>query len=314
MIILKKRHLFGPVPSRRLGVSLGIDLVPHKTCSLDCVYCECGKTTNLTVERKEFVPTAEIIEELDNYLKKEPELDYITYSGSGEPILHSGIGEISNFLKDNYPQYKIALLTNGTLFTDKSLINEVKRLDLIVPSLDAVSDNVFTKINRPHKNLDNSKIIEGLVQLSKKYEGEIWLEIFIVPGINDSNTEIEAMLEVIDKINPDKVQLNSLDRPGTESWVEKADLKTLENIAAKIGDKAEIIADFKSRKEIKSFSESLKDDILDMIKRRPCTLHDLSTILGIHENEVNKYLQLLIEEEDVSTKTEDRGTFYYWES
>jgi len=130
---MKFKHLFGPVPSRRLGVSLGIDLVPYKTCTMDCIFCECGKTTNLTIDRKEYVPTAEILDELDAYLKQSPDLDYITFSGLGEPTLHSRIGEILNFLKQNYPRYKVAILTNGTLLFHKELRDEIKNTDIVKP-------------------------------------------------------------------------------------------------------------------------------------------------------------------------------------
>ena len=172
---MKYKHLFGPVPSRRLGVSLGIDLVPHKTCTLDCVYCECGKTTNRTFERREYAPLDEILEELKNYMNENSEIDYITFSGSGEPTLHSGIGEIINFLKHNYPQYKVAVLTNGTLFYGKKLRDEVKSADLIIPSLDAASCEIFNKINRPYEKLNLDKIINGLIALRKEFSGEIYV-------------------------------------------------------------------------------------------------------------------------------------------
>lgn len=149
----KYKYLFGPVPSRRLGISLGVDLVLHKTCSLNCIYCECGRTTNLTVQRNEYVPTEIVLSELNHFLASNPKLDYITFSGSGEPTLHSGIGEIVNYLKNNFPSYKIALLTNGTLFNQSKIRQEVKSIDLILPSLDAVSDKVFQKINQPFREL-----------------------------------------------------------------------------------------------------------------------------------------------------------------
>lgn len=238
---MKLKYIFGPVISRRLGRSLGIDLIPFKTCSLDCIYCECGRTNSLTRERKEYVPTDEVINELNNYLSTLPELDYLTFSGSGEPTLHSGIGKIINFLKDNYPQYKVALLTNGTLFTDKNVIAEVKRADLIVPSLDGVSEEVFSKINRPVNNITSQEIISGLENLRKEYRGEIWLEIFIVPGINDKEKELRLFKEAIARIRPDKVQLNTLDRPGTEAWVRPVPEEKLRSITGFLGDKVEIV-------------------------------------------------------------------------
>ena len=216
---MKYKHLFGPVPSRRLGISLGVDLIPHKVCSLNCVYCEVGETTNLTTERKEYIPINEILIELDEYLSQKPNLDFITFSGSGEPTLNSGIGEVINFLKKYYPKYKIALLTNSTLLSNKTLRDELKKIDLILPSLDSVTETGFKKLNRPSINLELTKIIEGLIAFTKEFEGNVWLEVFIVPGFNDSKEELESIKEIILKINPNKVQLNSLDRPGSEYWI-----------------------------------------------------------------------------------------------
>ena len=216
---MKFKHLFGPVPSRRLGVSLGIDLVPHKTCTLNCVYCECGRTADLTLDRKEYVPTDEILNELKHYLDESPALDYITFSGSGEPMLHIKISEIINFLKNNYPGYKVAVLTNGTLFYNKWVRGEVKNADILIPSLDAASNEIFKKINRPHEKLNLKEIINGLAELCREFSGVIWLEIFIVPGLNDTDSELQKIKNIIEKINPDKVQLNTLDRPGTENRV-----------------------------------------------------------------------------------------------
>ncbi len=308
---MKFNHLFGPVPSRRLGVSLGIDLIPFKTCSLDCVYCECGKTTVLTRERKEYVQTAEVLEELKKYLDTKPELDYITFSGSGEPTLHSKIGEIVDFIKNNYPIYKLALLTNGTLFTDRSLIEDVKNVDLIIPSLDSVSEEVFHKINRPYKDLSITDIVNSLIELRQINNGQFWLEVFIIPGINDTNEEIQLLKKAIEKIKPDKIQLNTLDRPGTENWVKPASREKLIQISNILGDKAEIIKTFKSRKKVKSYKEETKDKIIDILKRRPCTEKDLARILGLHINEITKYIQVLLESNEIKTKEEARGTFYY---
>ena len=146
---MKYKHLFGPVPSRRLGLSLGIDPIPYKTCSFDCVYCECGATTKLTAARKEYIPVDEIISELDSFLSSNPTLDYITFSGSGEPTLNIGIGRVISYLKKNFSQYKIAVLTNSSLFSDPEVREELLLADVIMPSLDAVSENVFQKITDP---------------------------------------------------------------------------------------------------------------------------------------------------------------------
>lgn len=306
---MEYKHLFGPVPSRRLGVSLGIDLIPFKTCTLNCVYCECGRTTNLTVERKEYAPTDEVIDELGEHLKSRPDLDFITFSGSGEPTLHSRIGEIINFLKQNYPQYKVAVLTNGSLFHLGELRGEVKNADLIMPSLDAASENVFKKINRPHGSLSCQKIISGLAELRREYPRKIWLETFIVPGLNDTKSELQLLKEAIQKINPDKVQLNTLDRPGTESWVVHAKKEELEEISSYLGN-AEITTKFASRRKIVSFSRDIEENILSTLKRRPCTAEDLSQVLGLHLNEITKYLQALLEIGKIETEKQERGIFF----
>ena len=190
------KYLYGPVPSRRLGLSLGIDLIPYKICSFNCIYCECGATTDLSIERKEFKPVDEIIEELDEYLEQGPELDYITFSGSGEPTLYLHMDKIIDFLKDNYPQYNTALLTNSSLLSNKEIRKEINKLDLIVPSLDSVFEDNFRKINRPHADIKLEDIIDGLIELRKEFDGQIFLEFFIVPGINDNEKEFQRIKEL----------------------------------------------------------------------------------------------------------------------
>ena len=308
---MKYKHLFGPVPSRRLGISLGVDLVPHKVCSLNCIYCEVGRTTNLTIERKEYIPLNDILTELKDYLNNKPELDYITFSGAGEPLLHNGIGKIITFIKEYYPQYKLALLTNSTLLYDENVRKDILGIDLLLPSLDAVSKKVFKKLNRPNSKLDNEKIIEGLIKFSKDFSGKIWLEVFIIPGLNDTEEELELLKNVIKDIAPDQVQLNTLDRPGTESWIEPVSKNRMKEIAEYFKPlPVEIIAKFQSRNKIRSYHKDVEQQIIETIKRRPCTDKDLSEMLGIHINEINKYLSELLHEGSVTTQQQERGTFF----
>ncbi|MFO7814231.1 MAG: radical SAM protein [Halanaerobiales bacterium] len=306
------KYLYGPVPSRRLGVSLGIDLIPYKICSFNCIYCECGETTNLTNKREEFKPVDLIIEELDEYLKKKPELDYITFSGSGEPTLYKAMGKIIDYLKENYSEYNLALLTNSSLLIDKKVRNEIKDIDLIVPSLDSVLEENFEKINRPHKDIQLNQIIDGLIEFSKVYDGKMYLEVFIVPGINDTNEEFKKLKNIIEKIQPNRVQFNTLDRPGTEEWVEPASEEKLKEALDIIGKKAEIIGRYDSDTDKKSIDRTVKEKIIDIIKRRPCTVRDLSNIFDLHVNEVNKYLRELDKEHDLKIKNEKRGRFYFF--
>lgn len=303
------RYIFGPVLSRRLGLSLGVDLVPHKTCSLNCVYCECGPTTHLTNERREFVNTKEVLEELRDFLKNSPELDYVTFSGSGEPTLHSKIGDVIEFIKSNFPKYKIALLTNGTLFSDEGVIEEVKGADLIKPSLDAVSEEVFNKINRPHNSIRVENVISGLLNLRKRFNGLIYLEVFIVPNINDSKEEIERLAEMAKRIQPDKIQLNTLDRPPAVSGIKKAEFKDLLTIASFFEPIAEIISRY-DPKQLNILPSEIEEIIFQTVSRRPCTREELRALLGLRLKEVDEVLERLLLERKIKIISGPRGDYY----
>lgn len=307
------KHIFGPVPSRRLGVSLGVDLVPMKVCTMNCAYCEVGRTTNLTIERDEYVSYDKVIKELNQYLSTSPNLDYITFSGAGEPTLNSKIGDLIKFIKHKYPQYKIALLTNGSLFTAREVRDECSELDIILPSLDAVSDKVFRKINRPHKKLSNEKIIEGLISLRKEFNKQIWLEVFIAPGVNDSLEELALLKETIIKISPDRIQLNSLDRPGIEDWIKPLSEERAEEIkTCFLPLKIELVGKYRFKQKIKRTSSKVEELIISTIKRRPCTVNDLTELTeltGLKVNEINKYLSGLLEKGFIEQEDKNRGLF-----
>jgi len=305
------KYLFGPVPSRRLGMSLGIDLIPSKVCSLNCVYCECGKTTNLTIERKEYVSYNKVTNELEHYFKNNPAPDYVTFSGSGEPTLNLKIGDIIKFLKSNYPYIPIAVLTNGTLFDQKKVRTELLDVDLVLPSLDAASESSFKKINRPFHTLNINKYIQGLIDFRKEYSGKIWLEVLILPGYNNNKKDLKLLKDAFVKIKPDRIQLNSLDRPGILNTLRSATRNELQQIADFFGlDNVEIIASAPKRKEIKSYRKDTETAILETIFRRPCTLDDLSEILGLHKNEINKYLDVLESDDKIEIIRQSRGIFY----
>ena len=305
------KHLFGPVPSRRLGMSLGIDLIPKKVCSLNCVYCEVGKTTNLTTERLEYVKYDSVIAELEKFMSDNPKIDYFTFSGSGEPTLNSRIGDVLKFIKEKYPKIKTAILTNGTLLYDKNLRMELMDANVILPSLDAASTDVFRKINRPSKKLNVNSHIQGLVDLRKEYKGEIWLEILFLKGYNDSKKELILLKEAILRIQPNRIQLNTLDRPGTKQNLFPLTKNELEAIVHfwKLPN-IEIITSPDNRSTIESFRGDIETAILETIARRPCTLEDLHTFLGIHTNEINKYLAGLESNHKIKTVNLERGVFY----
>jgi wyosine [tRNA(Phe)-imidazoG37] synthetase (radical SAM superfamily) len=302
------RHLFGPVLSRRLGVSLGVDLMPHKTCTLDCIYCECGKTTHLTLTRKEYVPVDRVQEELAYFLADKPKLDFITFSGAGEPTLHSGIQQITRFVKRRFPQYKLALLTNGTLFNHEELRRQVAEIDLVIASLDAATEAVFQRMNRPHPRLDLNAVKAGLIALGKDLPGRLWIEVFLTPGVNDSDDELGRIREIIGAIQPEKVQLNTLDRPGTENWVRPLDSAAMARAAACIHS-TELIG-FPGNRRCEAVTGNISQRLLAAICRRPCTVPDLSNMLGISTMEVLKHLEPLIEKNVVRKEEMPRGIFY----
>jgi len=305
------KYLYGPVPSRRLGMSLGIDLIPKKVCSLNCVYCEVGKTTKLTTDRLEYVKYDKVIYELKNFMRSNPKIDYITFSGSGEPTLNSRIGDVLNFVKDNYPDVKTAVLTNGTLLSDKNLRKELLKADVILPSLDAAGQEAFKKINRPAPELSLQNYIQGIIDLRKEYEGKIWLEVLFLKGYNDSEDELIKLKEAILKIKPDSVQLNTLDRPGTVEGLIPLTKDELQHIIDFWGfTNVEIIASQIERTTISSYRSDVESAILETIARRPCTLDDLHRLLGIHVNEINKYLGTLETEGKIVTRNLERGVFY----
>ncbi|MDR2734651.1 MAG: radical SAM protein [Spirochaetota bacterium] len=241
-------YIFGPVRSRRLGLSLGIDLLPYKTCNLDCGYCECGATTHKTSSRKIWTPTETIIAEVVSWMNAHPEALRgqtltCTLAGAGEPTLHSEFGLLGYRLKELYPAIRLALITNGLLFTDAPVRRDACIFDLVLPSLDAATQETFEKINKPEEGYAIEDIIAGLAAFRQEYTGTLWLEIFIVPGVNDQERELALLREAVLRIMPDRVQLNSLDRSGADSTIPRASVNDLERVRQILAlDNTEIIS------------------------------------------------------------------------
>lgn len=306
-------HLFGPVSSRRLGRSLGVDLVPYKVCTFDCVYCEVGHTTVKTFQRQDFFPPSEIEEELMRFFSGNPTLDYVTLSGSGEPTLSLSLGRVIRFITTNFPGYPLAVLTNGSLLWDQSVQHDLLTSDVVLPTISTVDEETFQKIHRPASGLTIKKFIEGLIDFRRIYPGEIWLEVFLIPGINMDRDHLSALGEEIRRIHPDRVQLNTLDRPGTEAWVRPASREQLAEAAYHLDlPLAESIEPVPYR----CFQEQISADpasmIVEMISRRPCTIEDVALATGLHLQEVGKLLRVLSRDPRLMTKREERGIFYSW--
>jgi wyosine [tRNA(Phe)-imidazoG37] synthetase (radical SAM superfamily) len=257
------------------------------------------------------VPFATVKKELLFYFGNNPRPDYITFSGSGEPTLNSRIGDVLHFIKNHIHDIPVALLTNGTLFSKKQVREDIKAASVIIPSLDAATEEVFRKINRPAPHLKVDQIIEGLIRLRKEYRGKLWLEIFIVPGMNDTEQELTALKQAIDKIEPDQIQLNTLDRPGPVPTLRAATRKELEHVIDFFQlENVSIIAAVPERKPLLAYRKDIESAILGTIARRPCTLKDLSEILGLHTNEVKKYIDSLHTGKKIKIVKQKRGLFY----
>ena len=241
---MKYKYLYGPVHSRRLGLSLGISLIPHKVCNFDCLYCQLGKTPKKFTTRDAYNPAEGIVEELKTWLldpAHEPQkLSFITLAGTGEPTLHLHIAEIIAAIK-KISMLPVAVITNASLLDNPQVRESLLAAALIVPSLDAVDEELFIKINRPAEGIKLTRIIEGLIKLRKEFKGQIWLEIMLVKGINDTDKHIYALKEIVQRINPDRIQLNSPVRTTAEEGVLSVEKERLKAIKEILGPKCEIV-------------------------------------------------------------------------
>ncbi len=283
------KHIFGPVPSRRLGYSLGVDIVPYKVCSYDCIYCQLGQTTEKTIKRKPYFKIKDIIEELKERLSNNKDIDHITLSGSGEPTLNKNFGEIIKEIK-NLTDIPVAVLTNGSLLWDDNVIEDLLPSDLVIPSLDAGSNSVFNKINRPSNDLSFENVVSGLKKLSNNYKNPIWLEIFWAAGVNNTKKEIKNLADIIKDIRLDKIQFNTVARPPCEDTCHGLSKIELMEISGYFNhSNIEVIGEFNKVFEEKNFQYK-ELEVMNLIKRRPCSIHNISNGLNIHKNEVVKYL------------------------
>jgi len=302
------KYVFGPVPSRRLGFSLGVDLLPYKTCSFDCIYCELGPTTCRTLEPRDLIPPEAVLAELDDFLATTAQkIDYLTISGSGEPTLHPELGTLIQAIKKKYAP-PLALITNGSLFFNPLILERVKEADLIIPSLDTVDPEAFQVINRPHPELRLEAIIEGLILLGQLPGPRIWLEVLFLRGLNDQPAQIEALSRTIEKINPEKVQINTVVRPPVEAFAQALDYRALEAIRGIMGPRAEIIAPPTVKADFQI--EMLESEILGLVARRPCTAEDLSRLTGLSRQQTLDLLNRLLDQQKIAREVFNRNDFF----
>ncbi len=298
--------IFGPVPSRRLGRSLGVDLVPFKTCSYDCIYCQLGRTTNKTVERREWVPLGDVLAELKEKLATQP--DYITLSGSGEPTLYSRLDELIDGIR-SMTDIPVAVLTNGSLLWQPDVRRQLKNAHLAVPSLDAGNAAMFRNVNRPHESISFDRMLEGLIDFRGEFPGEYWLEVFFLAGHTAIDSEAEQIVECVRRIQPDRVQLNTATRPTAEEYAVMVDHRRMEELAKRFDPPAEVIADYRGVHAQAEFQAG-REGVLELLQRRPCSLDDIASGLNMHRNEAIKYVEELNAEGLLEKHSSGGGVFY----
>ena len=299
-------YVFGPVPSRRLGRSLGVDLVPFKSCSYDCVYCQLARTTNKTLIRKEWVPLEDVLQQIKDKLPSEP--DYITLAGSGEPSLYSRIDELIVGIK-KMTDIPVAVLTNGSLLSLPEVRSAILQADLVIPSLDAGDAKTFSRVNRPAEGISFEQMVEGLIAFRKEYKGQYWLEVFLLAGLTDLPEQLEKMVRIAGQIEPDRIQLNTVTRPAVEADARPVAEDQMQRFARMFGPNAEVIADYRSAGERREVA-GCPQDILEMLARRPCRAEDIAEGLGLDVREVRKHLEQLLSDGLVETQTRGQQIYY----
>jgi len=306
----KYNFLFGPVPSRRLGRSLGIDIVPHKICTLNCIYCEVGKTTKCSASRERYHNPDDIVAEFRKfYPRLKDNLDAVTITGAGEPTMNSDFGYILNEVKKISKQ-PVAVLTNSTLITEKSVRDELMNADIIVPSIDAATQEIFKKVCLPHSSLNIEEINEALVEFSQEFKGRMMIEILLCQGLNDLPEEIEKIADIIKRCKYDIVQLNTVHRPPAFSeakTVSEDFLLEASLILSRKGVKVEPVGNF--IRGIKS-GEVSYDEVKRLITMRPCSSDDISKVFGITEEQLKPIISQM--DDGNLEKSEHEGDIFYF--
>ncbi|MBN1863940.1 MAG: radical SAM protein [Victivallales bacterium] len=306
-MISKYRHLFGPVPSRRFGRSLGVDLTPFKTCSFDCIFCQLGRTTRKTLDRAPYIPACQVIEELDDWINTNESADYITLAGSGEPTLNSEFGRVIDYVR-KVSTVPVALLTNASLFFDRAVRAQAAKADVVKMSLSAPDQFSMAHINRPHRDIDFKQLVKGQCLFRKEFKGQLWMEVFLVWGTNTTPKDVSRIAELVQAVAPDKVQLNTAVRPPCEEYAYPVPEDQMNALARLFGSAAEVIAEYSGDTSAKI--KANESDILDMLRRRPCTLDQICRVFNLHKNEAAKYVGKLLRAGDIRPHEESREGYY----
>lgn len=295
------KHIFGPVPSRRLGLSLGVSPIPESSCNYSCIYCQLGRTKNMTNSRKDFFPLEEILEEFKEFVKSGKNYDVVSIVGEGEPTLYFSLKELILKLKE-LTDKPVVVITNGSLLSLEEVREALYCADIVLPSFDAYDEALFKKINRPHGKLKYEDIKNGLELFSKEYEGEIWLEIMFMKGINDSEEDILKYKEILKEIKYHRLYINTPVRPPAEDNVQEIDKKTIENAVNILGG---ISIDLLSSQGFSSDIVDQKEAVISIIKRHPMNQMEIRSFLesrDCEEKEIENIIEELKEDKKVAIK------------
>ena len=302
------QFVFGPVPSRRLGFSLGVDLIPRKHCTFDCIYCQVGRTTHKEVDRRSFADPDLVIRQVTEKVEEGRAIDFITISGSGEPSLSSDIGFVISELKRR-TAIPVAVITNGSLLFREDVRQEIAPADLVLPSLDAAEQGIFERVNRPHESLSFGLLLSGLKDFRQAYKGTIWLEIMLIKSINDASEQIEMLKQIVSDTWADRVQLNTVMRPPAEDTAMPVGKARLAAIAHRLGRGCEVIAAF-DRKARAPGAPAWQADLLETLKRRSLSLEDVVRTTGIPAAAAVAGLEKLVREGRIKAVRTGKVWFY----
>lgn len=266
---MKLNYVYGPVPSRRLGQSLGVDPIPLKTCNWNCVYCQLGRSVPLTNERREYFDRQDILAEVGTALaaRKPGEIDWVTFVGSGEPTLHIGLGWLIQETK-MLTDLPVAVITNGALFYLPEVRKEVAAADAVLPTLDAGNERLYRKINRPHPDITFERLLAGLIAFRREYRGKLWVEVMLVRGLNDTEEALREIANILDRVQPDEIHVNLPTRPPVETWVQPPDKEGLLRAQAILGDVARLVHPASGTFDLSRY-ETVVDAVIGIITRHP---------------------------------------------
>jgi wyosine [tRNA(Phe)-imidazoG37] synthetase (radical SAM superfamily) len=285
-----------------------LDLVPFKACTYDCIYCQLGRTTDLTTTRREYVPIDEILAQLKGKLRTRPAPDYVSLAGSGEPTLHARIGELIAGIK-RLTRIPVAVLTNGSLLGMREIQDALMEADLILPSLDAGDAELFRLVNRPHAHIEFDAMVDGLAAFRERFAKQVWLEVMLLAGITGIQAEVEKIGALVRRIRPDRVQLNTVTRPPCEDFAYPVSPEAMPAFVRLFGRGASVVSEHRPQRA--AGSGTLADgDILALLTRRPCTARGISEGLGLHLGELIKRLDILADRGAVTSVRKNGSVFF----